>query len=168
MGETQSPPTGDQPTANNTQPQPQTTPQQPEVQGADDLSPDEIQEVQTDFENLQNFTLWFVSIKKAEDGNPDKASVNLINAIVAKSDALLSKLFNVGKITSQNITPIINNLASGIQKQGGQGFFVLGLGEEDNKRQYNFFEDVKAIAYDKKQEEEKTAENDINTFSQKL
>jgi hypothetical protein len=112
--------------------------------------------------------LWFVSIKKGEDGNPDKTATNLINSIINKSDSILAKLFNVGKITPQNITPAINNLASAIQSKGGQGFFVLGMGDEDNNRQYNFFEDVKSIAYDKNAEEEKTAENDINEFSKEL
>ena len=39
------------------------TPDSSAVTPDENLSPDEINEIQTDFENLQKFTLWFVSIK---------------------------------------------------------------------------------------------------------
>jgi archaellum component FlaC len=49
------------PDSSTVTPDDESTTSQPDA--ADNLSPDEINEIQTDFESLQKFTLWFVSIK---------------------------------------------------------------------------------------------------------
>lgn len=52
-----------------------------------------------------------------------------------------------------NFEPILTNLAKVIQQQGEQGFFVMGYsaGDDENKREYQFFEDMNTIAYTRKE-----------------
>ena len=180
------------------------------------ITPEEVQEVQTDFNNLQNFTLWFVSIKNESSSStqqlkevndeleplekkykellkqnkvlamgqdnekrmkelqekkkkleqsqssssqtPDKNSQQSIDKIIKSSDAILAKLFSVGNVS--NFEPILTNLAKVIQQQGEQGFFVMGYsaGDEGNKREYQFFENMDTIAYTRKENGQQTTE----------
>lgn len=61
-----------------------------------------------------------------------------------------------------NFEPVLTNLAKEIQQQGEQGFFVMGYGEgdEENKREYQFFEDMNTIAYTRKEKSVSEDEED--------
>ena len=54
-----------------------------------------------------------------------------------------------------NFEQVLPNLAKVIQEQGEQGFFVMGYGtgEEENKREYQFFEEINTIAFKRKDKE---------------
>ena len=219
-------------------PDDESTTSQPDA--ADNLSPDEINEIQTDFESLQKFTLWFVSIKNninssqkeldeinkeleplqqkykellakneplsegqenktkreelqkkkknleaTQEENkkvPDKNSEQVISKIIQSSDSILSKLFSLGEGGISKFETILPNLSKIIQEQGGQGFFAMGYEVNENKREYTFFEDIKSIAYQRKDsgeensssdedndnDETSTPENDINKFTEEL
>lgn len=92
------------------------------------------------------------TIKSAESTvNPE--SEQEVKNFLKSTDSILVKLFSMGEINPEKTTPIINTLASNLITQGIQGFFVMGFTTGED-RDYHFFEDLKSIAYKKKQSSE--------------
>lgn len=92
------------------------------------------------------------TIKSAESTvNPE--SEKEVKIFLKRADGILVKLFSMGEINPEKSTPIINSLASDLITQGIQGFFVMGFTTGED-RDYHFFEDLKSIAYKKKQSPE--------------
>ena len=156
------------PAAPQTPAVPDTTPQQlaqssetPQVQGQqpqEQNQDDNFEEVTTFFEQLCQFTLWFVSFEKLKDNK--KYEDDFKKYIQAGTyDNVLVKMFKSGEISPQTIEPYVKELASLFQKDGKQGFFVLRWTPQsqtelkddmkDIKRQTYFFEELVYSPYSK-------------------
>lgn len=133
---------------------PQEQGQQPQEQKQDD----DFEEVTTFFEQLCQFTLWFVSFEKIKDNK--KYEADFKKYIQAGTyDNVLMKMFKSGEISPQTIEPYVKELASLFQKDGKQGLFVLRWTPQsqtelkddmkDIKRQTYFFEELVYIPYAK-------------------
>ena len=119
---------------------------------------DEFEEVTTFFEQLCQFTLWFVSLEKIKDKAAyEKDFKEYIQS--GKFDDILYKMFKSGVINPQTIEPYVKKLAERFQSDGKQGFFVLRwtpqsqteLKDEmkDVKRETYFYEDLQYVSYQK-------------------
>lgn len=99
------------------------------------------------------------AIKSAESTvNPE--SEQEVKNFIKSADSILVKLFSMGEINPEKSTPIINSLASNLITQGIQGFFVMGVTTGED-RDYHLFEDLKSIAYKKKQSSETQEEEEL-------
>ena len=147
---------------------PDTTPQQPvqnsETQQEQGQQPqeqnqnDNFEEITTFFEQLCQFTLWFVSFEKIKDNK--KYEADFKKYIQSGTyDNVLMKMFKSGEISPQTIEPHVKELASLFQNDGKQGLFVLRWTPQsqtelkddlkDLKRQTYYFEELKYVPYSK-------------------
>ena len=116
------------------------------------------EEVTTFFEQLCQFTLWFVSLEKTKNkADYEKKFKQYIQS--GKFDNILYKMFKSGVVNPQTIEPYVKKLAENFQNDGKQGFFVLRWTPQsqtelkddmkDIKRETYFYEDLQYISYQK-------------------
>ena len=153
-----------------------------QVDNQQEVSDEEIQEIELQFQNLSEFFLWFVPVNKLAKDSSSHATLRgqFSDKILSGSlDDVFSKVYKTDKpLNPKSFDEIIPKIVSEIYEKDKNGwlvgFFVLcyaKIPENPINRDYFIIDNADAIVFKKDSKvvaDEKQREDDIKTFSEKL